>query len=256
MKYKSMSVFMVCAVLTLAASLFGQEEVDPKKEAQAINAIKSAATVDDRLKAIHNVLTKFPDTEFKPVLLQLGMQLERQKGDYTQTVVFAKRLLDADPMNAGALVTLASETARHVREFDSDKDKQLAKAVKWAKDGIKAAKNMSKAQATMTDDQLRAQQRDVQSQGWEALGMVATLQKKYDEAIADFIQANSIAATPDAGTMVRLGQAYEDAHRWDEASDAFDKAGTLPNASAQIKDIVQSKKAEIVKLKATGSTTP
>jgi len=55
---------------------------------------------------------------------------------------------------------------------------------------------------------------------------------------------------------VRLAQAYEDAHRWDEASEAFDKAAAMLSASAQIKNIVEAKKAEIARLKAGGSIAP
>ena len=60
--------------------------------------------------------------------------------------------------------------------------------------------------------------------------MSAALRKKFDESIADFKQAIAVAAPPDAGTYLRLGQTYIDAGKLDEANDAFDKASTAPNA--------------------------
>jgi tetratricopeptide (TPR) repeat protein len=255
MKHRSKSVVVACGILTLAASLWGQK-AKSKKEVEAINAINAATTVDDRVKAIENVLTNFADTEFKVVLLQMATQLEQQKGDFALTITYAERLLEADPKNALAMVTLASETARHTREFDLDKDEKLAKVDKWAKDGIEAAKTMPKPQAAMTDQQVDSLRRDTQAQGYEALGMAASLRKKYDDAIADFKQANTVAAQADPATWVRLGQAYEDAHKWDEASDALDKAAADPKASERIKSIVQTKKAEIAKLKAAAPAAP
>ncbi len=73
------------------------------------------------------MLTNFADTEFKIVLLEDAMQLEQRKRDFAQVVFYGERLLDADPKNAFALVTLAGETARHVREFDLDKEEKLTK---------------------------------------------------------------------------------------------------------------------------------
>jgi tetratricopeptide (TPR) repeat protein len=249
MKYKMKSVIAACGILALAVSLFGQK-AKSKKEIEAINAVNAATTVDARIQAIDNVLTNFADTEFKPVLLQMALDLVVQKGDLAQITTWAQRVLDADPKNADALVTLAAETARRTREFDLDKDEKLAKVEKWAKDGIESAKTMPKPQATMTDQQLETMRKDFEAQGYVALGMSDSVKKKYDDAIGNYKQATAIAVTPDPTAWVRLGQAYEDAHKWDEASDAFDKAANLPNASAQVKTIAQNKKAEVAKLKA------
>jgi tetratricopeptide (TPR) repeat protein len=243
-----------CALIT-GASWLSAQKVSPK-EAQAINAINAATTPDDKIKAIENVLTHFADTSFKPMLLQMAMQLEAQKGDYAQVVFYGERILEADPKNAFALVTLASETARKTREFDLDKEEKLAKVDKWAKDGIEDAKTMPKPQPQIPDDQWEGQRKDFQSQGYEALGMSAALRKKYDESVADYKQSIAVAANPDPGTWLRLGQTYIDAGKLDEATDAFDKGMNAPNASPQVKAIAQAKKGEVAKLKAAGAAKP
>jgi len=256
------SVLIAGGILALAFSLWGQKgqpSNGPKpksnKEVAALNAINAAPTVDDKLKAIDNVLTNFKDTDFRPMLLEMALQLEAQKGDYAQVVTYGQLILDKDPKNAVALVTLAGETARRTREFDLDKDEKLTKADKWAKDGIEAAKTAPKPAGTsMTDEQWEHQRKDLQSQGYEALGMAATVNKKYDDAVTNFKLALDLS--PTAGTWLRLGQAYEDAGKLDDATDAFDKAGAMPNASAQIKTIAGNKKAEVAKLKASGTAKP
>ncbi|HYL35259.1 MAG TPA: tetratricopeptide repeat protein [Bryobacteraceae bacterium] len=246
------SVLVICGVFILTSALWAQK-AKSNKEIAALNAINGAQTPDDRIKAIENVLTNFKDTEFKPMLLLMAMQLETQKGDYAQVMFYGERVLETDPKNAFAMVTMASETARKTREFDLDKEEKLAKVDKWAKDGIEAAKTAPKPQQQITDEQWEGQRKDFQSQGYEALGMAAALRKKYEESIADYKQSIAVAANPDPATWLRLGQTYIDAGKLDEATDAFDKGLNAPNASPQVKSIAQGKKAEIAKVKAGGA---
>src|SRR5579871_1019663 len=173
-----------------ALSLFAQKPKS-KKEIEALNAINAATTVDDRIKAIDHVLTSFADTEYKTILLTMAMQLEEQKGDFAQTTFYAQQLLDADPKNSNALATMALETAHHTREFDLDKEEKLAKVDKWAKDAIEDSKTMPKPRADLSDEQLDSMRKDVQSEGYEALAISATLRKKNDDAITNFKQALS-----------------------------------------------------------------
>ena len=175
---------------------------------------------------------------------------------YAQIVFYAQRLLQADPKNAFALVTLALQTAAHTREFDLDKDDKLAQVDKWAKAGIEDAKTAPKPRSDYPDDQWESARKDFQADGYQAMGMAASLRKKYDEAASDYKQALALGSAPDPAVYIRLGQAYEDANKLDDASDAFDKAINTPNASAQLKSIAQSKKQEIAKRKGGGSATP
>jgi tetratricopeptide (TPR) repeat protein len=236
-------------------SLWAQKPKSPK-EVAAIQAVQAAKTPDEQIKAIENVLTNFADTEFKNVLIQMAMQIEEQKGDYTQTVFYAERLLDADPKNVAALNALASETARHTREFDLDKEEKLAKVDKWAKAALEAAPNTPKPRADIPDAQWDGAKKDMQAQAYEAMGMAASLRKKYDESVKDYEQAIAVAATPDPATLLRLGQAYLDANKIDEAAASFDKALALPNISPQVKSIATAKKDETAKRKAGGTKPP
>jgi len=221
-----------------------------------LQAWQAATDPDARIKAIENVLTNFADTEFKVPLLQDAMFIEQRKGDFAQVVFYGERVLEADPKNALALVTLAGETARHTREFDLDKEEKLAKVDKYAKDAVEAAKTMPKPRADIADAQWENVRKDVQAQAYEAMGMAASLRKKYDDSIADYKQALSLEATPDPATMVRMSQAYEDAGKFDEANDALDKALATPNLNPTVKAVAENKKAEVAKKKAAGAAKP
>jgi len=259
MNKKIIRRLMLCGALTLLSScLWAQKDPRPKsqEELDALKAWQSATDPDQRIKAIENVLTNFADTEFKIILLQDAMQLEQRKRDFAQIVFYGERLLEADPKNAFALITLGGETARHTREFDLDKEEKLAKADKYAQAGLEAAKTMPKVRSDITDAQWEAVRKDMQSQAYDAMGQVALLRKKYDDAIADYKQAVAVQATPDPATYVRMGQAYEDAGKYDEATEVLDKALAVPDIIPQVKAVAQAKKDEVAKKKAAAGAKP
>lgn len=250
----------VCAlaggILVLGLPSLWAQKPKSKGEVAAIQAVQAAKTPDEQIKAIENVLTNYADTEFKNVLIQMAMQIEEQKGDFAQTVFYAERLLDADPKSVAAMNVLASETARHTREFDLDKEEKLAKVDKWAKAALEGAPTVPKPRADIPDAQWDGAKKDMQAQAYEAMGMAASLRKKYDESVADYKQAIAVGATQDPATQLRLGQALLDANKLDEASEAFEKALTAPNASPQVKSIATAKKDETAKRKAGGAKPP
>jgi tetratricopeptide (TPR) repeat protein len=223
------------------------QKVKSEKERQAILAVQVAATPDAKIAAIENVLTNFADTEFKAALLQTAVQAEEQKNDYVQTVFYAERLLKADPMNTFALVTLAAETARHTRENDLDKDEQLAKVDKWAKDAVEAARAMPKVRTDVSDADWDGFKKDMEAQAYEAMGMAAMVRKNYDGAINSYKQALATESTPNPATMVRLAQVYMSTGKLGDATFTLDKAINTPNVPAQVKTVAESMKAEVAK---------
>jgi tetratricopeptide (TPR) repeat protein len=237
------------AALALGFSPLWAQKPKSQKELQAITAVQVAATPDARIQAIENVLTNFADTEFKVPLLQMAVQSEEQKNDYAQVVFYADRLLKADPKNAFALVTLASETARHTRENDLDKDEQLAKVDKWAKDAIEAAKVMPKVRPDVPDADWDGFKKDMEAQGYEAMGMADAVRKNYNGAANNYRQALAIASTPNPATMVRLAQVYMNSGKLDNANFTLDKAINAPNVPPQVKTVAENLKAEIAKHK-------
>ena len=251
------------AGLALGFSPLWAQKPKSQKEQQAILAVQVAKTPDERIAAIEKVLTDFADTEFKVALLQMAVQAEQQKNDYAQIVFYADRLLKADPKNTFALVTLASETARHTRENDLDKDEQLSKVDKWAKDGIEAAKTMPKIRPDVSDADWEGVRKDMESQGFVALGMADVLRKNYDGAAANYRQSIEVGSTPNPATLVRLAQVYMAQGKLDNANFTLDKAINTPDVPAQIKQIAETMKAEIAKHKPAapaaapaGSTPP
>jgi tetratricopeptide (TPR) repeat protein len=235
--------------------MFGQKDPQPKspKEVEALQAIQKAATPDDQVKAIENVLTNFADTEYKLMLLQTAMQIEEQKGDLAQTTTYAERLLEADPKNVYAEVTLASEIASHTREFDLDKEEKLAKAEKYATTALENIKTFPKQSSKITDEQWDKEKKNLAGQAYAALGLIAMTRKKYDDAVTQFKTAADAVGAPDPNTTFRLGEAYLKAGKFDEAIAQFDKVLAMPESSPQVKQYSQQRKADANKLKSAAT---
>lgn len=243
--------------LVLGAGLmFGQKDPQPKsqKEVEALQAIQKATAPDDQIKAIENVLTNFADTEYKVMLLQTAMQIADQKGDLALTTTYAERLMEADPKNVYAQVTLASDIASHTREFDLDKEEKLAKAEKYANAALENIKTYPKQSSKLTDEQWDKEKKNISGQAYAALGLIAMTRKKYDDAVTQFKTALDTAGAPDPNTTFRLGEAYLKGGKIDEAIAQFDKVLSMPESSPQVKQYAQQRKTDAAKLK--GAATP
>jgi hypothetical protein len=145
------------------------------------------------------------------------------------------------------MVTLASETARHTRENDLDKDEQLSKVDKWAKDGIEAAKVLPKIRPDIPDADWEGVRKDLEAQGYVAMGMADVLRKNYNGAVTNYRQSLTVGATPNAATLVRLAQVYMSSGKLDDANFTLDKVINMPDVAPQIKTVAENLKAEVAK---------
>jgi tetratricopeptide (TPR) repeat protein len=220
----------------------------PKSQAevQAVNAAIQAQTADDRIKAVDDLITKFPSTDFKSFALMMEAEAWQTKGDTVKTIVFGEQALQADPKNFDADNLLANALAATTRDTDLDKDDKLTRAEKYAHDSLDVLNAGVRPFTTpeQTWPKIRA---GAQAQAWQALGMVALVRKKTDEAVADFQKGVDADASP--LLMIRAGRALLLAKKPDEAITWFDKALASPDATAQAKSIAESDKARAVQAK-------
>ena len=248
------------ATLLTAAVVLGQAKAPkPKsqKEVEALMAVQNATDPDARMAAVDNLIAKFADTDFKPMMLYMAAASAQQKNDFEKMVIYAERSLEADPSYYPAMIMLAEGYSTRTREFDLDKEEKLAKAEGYANKSLELLKTADKPNPTMTDEQWAAAKKDLVAQAHEALGNSAAARKKYDVAIAEYKQAVDGASSPDPATVVRMGSAYLDSGKPDAAILMFDKAIAMPDAAAPVKQMAQQLKAKAAaKAKGAGSAAP
>jgi tetratricopeptide (TPR) repeat protein len=240
---------MIVGLLAAGSLAMGQKVKSPK-ETEAVQAVLSAKTPDQKIAAVDNLITKFKDTEFKAITLEMAGEAYQQKGDAPNAIVYGNRALEADPKNFQAMLLVSGQLAQMTKEFDLDKDEKLKRATKLANDAIITVNAAVKPNPQLTDDQWNGIKKDLIAQSHETLGVIANIDKKWDAAIAEFKMAIDDAATPEASTMVRLASAYNNVKKYDEAAAMADKVLATAGAPDNIKKIAQDEKQRAAKGKA------
>ena len=105
----------------------------------------------------------------------------------------------------------------------------------------------------LSDADWEQARKDVAAQGYEALGQIAMVRKKYDVAAQNWKTAMDTAANPDPATMVRLASAYNQLGKPDEAIAVLDKLNTMTEVHPQIKSAATEQRNNAVKIKAGGA---
>jgi tetratricopeptide (TPR) repeat protein len=219
-----------------------------KAEVAAINAMLSAQSPDDQIKAAEDLVTKFSETDFKALALYVEANAWEMKNNHDKAVVYAEQALETDPKQYDADFLIANVTAAQAKDTDLDLNDKLTRAEKAANEGLENLKAASKpTQFQLTDAQWENNRKISESQAWQALGIIASLRKKPADAMTDFNKA--LALNPDPIFMLRAGRAMLAAKNYDEAINWFDKAAAAPDANDQIRKIAASDKARTLALK-------
>jgi tetratricopeptide (TPR) repeat protein len=235
----------LAAAMALAVALPGllaQPKPKSSAEYEALKVMFDAQTADARIAACENVLTKFADSEFKAVALYFEALSYDQKHDYEHTVVFGERTIEADPKYYQAMLLLAAVIAQHTKEFDLDREEKLTQVEKYAKGALELIKDAPKPNPGITDDQWTAAKKDFASQAHAALGMGAMARKKFDVAESEFKLSVDVTDKPDPGNIVRLGKAYSDDGKYDDAIAQFDKVMAMQDINVQVKQVAQAER--------------
>jgi tetratricopeptide (TPR) repeat protein len=241
--------FMMVGLLAAGSLAMGQK-VKSNKEAQAVQAVFTASTPDQKIAAVDNLLSKFSDTEYKAVTLEMAGEAYQQKGDSANAIVYGNRALEADPKNFQAMLLVAGQLAQITKEFDLDKDEKVKRATKLANDAIATVNATAKTNPKLTDEQWTNIKKDLIAQAHETLGVIASIDKHWNAAIGEFKLAVDNAANPEVTTMIRLAVAYNNDKKYDEAAAVADRALATPGIPDTFKKFAQDEKQRAAQGKA------
>jgi tetratricopeptide (TPR) repeat protein len=229
----------------------GQPRPKSQKELDALKKVQATAQAGDpkaELQAISDVLENFADTDFKPMLMAMGMDAAQRTGDYSQTLVWGERAVQAAPDDPSPRILMAETIAQHTRENDLDKDQSIKKVNDYANQGLDILKNANTPPAGMDPGKWPEIKQQLTSQGHDALGQALELQKKYPDAVKEF-QSASTAQPTNSVAMARLAKAFVENKQYDDAISTADKVIAMNDAPAQVKSFAQTQKDNATKLK-------
>jgi tetratricopeptide (TPR) repeat protein len=216
--------FLITALVSLLTYPLAGQQPKSKEEVDALIALQSAQTPDERIAAAQKLLTDFKDTEFKETANYVLMLAYQQKNDFENMLLYGERTLSINPDNAGTLISLANAIPMRTREFDLDKDEKLAKAEDFAKRSLTVIPNLAKPNPEMPDDQWLMAKKDFMASAYESLGLVAMKRKSYPAAEENLRKSLEISAEQTAAGFFYLGQVLKEQGKKDEAIAALDQA--------------------------------
>src|SRR5689334_510851 len=96
-------ILAAAAALSVAQTKAPQQQAPKgkgisKKEAEAINAIMSAKTPDEKMTAAENLVSNFADTEYKAWAFQAAAEAAESKNppDFAKAIFYGEKALEAD----------------------------------------------------------------------------------------------------------------------------------------------------------------
>src|SRR4029078_11461659 len=125
-------------------------------------------TVEARVAAVDSFVTSFPKSEYRNFALTMAAEAYEAGGNPTKAIIYYQQVLEASPKDYNAMLMLAAETARTTRELDLDTEEKLAKAEKFAKDGMALVPAATKPNPQLTDAQWEDLKKDDMARGDEA----------------------------------------------------------------------------------------
>lgn len=223
--------------------------------AAAQNAAGTPAQFD---AAVQDLLTKFPQTEFKEWAYTIGTQYHYQHNDYAGTLEYGENALKTDAKAMVPLLIMASAIPQEVRSTDLDRDQRLAQAENYDNSALAYADHFPSEVngRPLTPQQVSAFQQTIRATAHSSLGMIAADRQQYPHAVLEFQQAIQLeAAQNQARDYYRLAQAQEGAKNYKDALASLDKALQLGATNRTLQTLANAEKEKINRAMATPATT-
>jgi tetratricopeptide (TPR) repeat protein len=245
----SSNILSWVGALILVAGFATAQRVKSEKELDAFKAIENEKDPDQIVKKVEEFLIKYADTELKSLALNFAADAEQRKGDPAKAIDYAQTALDSDPQDYQAMLLISGELAQQTREDDTGREGKLALSEKLAQAAIATIQATPKPNEQLPDEQWTNYKKDLISRAHEDLGIAALASRNPRVAVAEFKLAVEVAATPDAGTMVRLAAAYNQSGHPDDAIAVCTKVLGVADLHPAVKKLAEREKARAEALK-------
>ena len=232
----------------------------PREQGQGYDAIKTELDPDKTIALVDDFAKKYPDSPLLSYVYSFGANAYQQKGDIEKVVEVANKSLKLKPDNLMSLVLSIGmmPQPQYLNNHAADRDKILQQAESEANQALELISKLPK-QPNESDADYQKRLAEIGSQIHGPLGMIhlelasggLTGPDKAELAKAEqeFTIAVTTTAHPDPRDYYRLGETYGMDGKWDDAIQAFTKAGELGQGTL-IKTYADQQIGEMKKKKA------
>ena len=211
-----------------------QAKTQPEYEAyNAAKALTDPAAVE---KAADDFATKFPESELRPLLYSLAMNVYQQANNADKMMDMAKKVLTFDADSPEALLGVAQVLAERTRDTDLDKDEKVAEAKKNAERALVTVETDIPT-AGIPQERLDAYKGFIKSEAYAILGTLAFTAKNWPDAEANLRKSiDALPQQPDPIAVFRLSVALDMQSKYPEAlkyvNQAVDLTKDRPDSAA------------------------
>ncbi|MGH9540872.1 MAG: hypothetical protein ACRD2H_03190 [Terriglobales bacterium] len=200
--------------------------------------------------AVQNLVTKFPQTEFKEFAYTLATQYHYRHNDYAGTVENGEAALQANPHAVLPLLILASIIPQHVQSTDLDRDQRLAQAEGYDKTALDFADHFP-AQINghqLTPQEVAGYQQMIRGTAYSSLGAIATQRGQFPQAAGAYQQAIQYEnGENQARDYYHLALAQDAAKQYKDALESIDKALQLGASNPTLQTLATAEKTKITR---------
>lgn len=233
----------------------------PKEEAQAFDQIKGELEPDKAIAMVDDFAAKYPNSVVISYVDAFGANAYMEKGDVEKVAEYTEKSLKAKPDNLMAIAMRVEilPMPQYVNKHPSELGKILTETVKLCNQGLQLIKDVPK-QPSETDEVYKKRQESISSGLHGALGMVhLTMASQALEGVdktelvkaeQEFTISMTTSVHPDPIYCFRMGEAYEMDGKYDEAIQAFTKAGQY-GKGGPIEQLANNEVAEVKKKQAS-----
>jgi len=253
------------AKLAVGPNPTGAQQV-PKEEAQGFDAIKVELDPDKTIALANDFAKKYPNSALLSYVYSFEANAYQQKGDVEKVVEYSGQGLKLKPDNLMALILSIGmlPQPQYLNNHPADRDKILTDAESEANHALQLIAQIPR-QPNEADADYQKRQADLASEVHGPLGMIhlelasgglaGPDKAELAKAEQEFKTAVTTASHPDPRDYYRMGEAYGLDGKYDDAIQAFTRAGELGQGT-MIKTYADQQIGEMKKRKAQGSTAP
>ena len=250
------------AKMVLGPSPAGAQDI-PKDQARGFSAIVVELDPGKAIGLVDDFAKKHPSSPLLSYVYSFGANAYQQKGDVEKVVDYTGKSLNLNPDNLTSLILRLGmlPLPQYLRNHAADRDKILREAESDANRALQLIAQIPK-QPNEPDTEYQKRLAGFASEIHGPLGMVhlelasrgpAGLDKtELGKAEREFNTAVAASSHPDPRDYYRMGEAYALDGKWDDAIQAFEKAGGLGRGTL-IKTYADEQIAQMKKRKAQDS---
>ena len=175
-------------------------------------------------------LQDYPESQLRTQVYSELAGAYRRKNNYDKVVENGEKSIALDPDNVMSLAIVAQALPQRLEGSGLEMAQKLSRAERYAKHGLETVDVLPQP-PTSSPEEFEEWKATFKSMLHSALGYIYLRRSRSAESQEEFKIAISLTSSPDPIDYYRLGEAYSDQRKYDEAIEAFEKAAELSTSA-------------------------